>query len=91
MSTIPPWAVDYASNRINRLGTLTVAFSVSLTTFVTLLVYAVVFISSIVVYEGVPEAPASSRQLGLNLTAAVRDLQIVSLTWQYYVSRIQRL
>ena len=66
-------------SRLARFAPIPISFSVRITTCVTLLVYATIFISSIILYEGVPKAPPPFQQLGLNLTTAMRDLQVVGL------------
>jgi hypothetical protein len=73
-----PWTAAYVRSRLSRLGHVAVSFSIPFTTCITVLVYAAIFVSSIVQYEVVPEPPPPSHQLGLNLSAAVSDLQVVS-------------
>ena len=50
------------------------------TTLLIALVYAAVFISSVVVHETVPAPPSNTNQRGLDLDQAWRDLQAVSRT-----------
>lgn len=60
---------------LTRLGSF--SSTVVTVTSLTVLIYAAIFTSSIILSESLPEAPVPSQQLGLNLTAAVRDLQVV--------------
>ena len=65
--------------RITKFCHSVLTFSVLSTTFVTLLIYAAIWISIIVVYEVLPKAPSHSHQLGLDLSTAFRDLQVVCI------------
>lgn len=47
-------------------------------TLLIVVIYAAVFISSVIVHETVPSPPRSSNQLGLDLDQAWSDLQAVS-------------
>ncbi|KIJ55609.1 hypothetical protein M422DRAFT_151554 [Sphaerobolus stellatus SS14] len=64
--------------KLGSFGHAIVSFSIPSTTTVTILVYLLIFISSIVQYEVLPEAPEASKQHGLDLSRAVRDLQIIA-------------
>jgi hypothetical protein len=65
--------------RIASFGHSVLSFSVPSTTFLTLLIYVAILTSTIVVYEVLPKSPVPSEQLGLDLSTAFRDLQVVSV------------
>ncbi|KAF8578706.1 Zn-dependent exopeptidase [Ramaria rubella] len=64
--------------RLTNFCHVAISFGTPSTTFLTVAIYTAVFISSIVLYEVLPRAPAPSKQLGLDLTAALHDLQIIA-------------
>src|SRR5882724_7210155 len=63
--------------RITKVCQTALSFNIASTTLLTLLVYVTIVTSIIVVYEVLPKAPSPSNQLGLDLSTAFRDLQVV--------------